>query len=80
MSGSVSIGMTLKAELTRVKLPSTTNTSVVYRIPLSCGKVNIRETKWRLETRTKKHRNALKKREIENLPSLSMHGTTTISD
>ena len=55
--------------LTRIKdkLPSTMNSSVVYRIPCSCGKVCIGETRWRLESRIKEHKDVCMK---ENLGSL----------
>ena len=39
--------------------------SQVYRIPCSCGQVNIGETKWRLDTRLKEHRDACKRGMME---------------
>ena len=46
--------------LTKVKdtLPLCKQSNVVYRIPCSCAQVYIRETKRRLETRLKEHRDA----------------------
>ena len=51
-------GRTLRSVLTRVKdtLPLGKQSNVVYRIPRSCGQVYIGETKRRLETRLKEHR------------------------
>ena len=53
-------GRTLRSMLTKVKdtLPLGKQSNVVYRIPCSCSQVYIRETKWRLETRLKEHRDA----------------------
>ena len=50
----------LQSMLTKVKeaLPVEKQANVVYRIPCSCGKAYIGETKWRLETRLKEHRDA----------------------
>ena len=51
---------TLRSMLTKVKdtLPPGKQSNVVYRIPCSCGQVYIGETKRRLETRLKEHRDA----------------------
>ena len=56
-------GQTLRSMLTRVKdtLPLDKQSNVVYQIPCSCGMVYIGETKRRLETRLKEHRDACKK-------------------
>ena len=53
-------GRTLRSMLTKVKdtLPLGKQSNVVYRIPCSCGQVYIGETKRRLETRLKEHRDA----------------------
>ena len=51
---------TLRQTLTRVKdeLPDTLKANVVYRVPCSCGKVYIGETKRALGTRIKEHQSA----------------------
>ena len=56
----VKSGRTLRSMLTKVKdtLPPGKQSNVVYRIPCSCGQVYIVETKRRLETRLKEHRDA----------------------
>ena len=53
-------GGTLRSMLTKVKdtLPLGKQSNVVYRIPCSCGQVYIGETRQRLETRLKEHRDA----------------------
>ena len=53
-------GRTLRSMLTKVKdtLPLSKQSNVVYRIPCSCGQVYIRETRRRLETILKEHRDA----------------------
>ena len=58
---------TLRSMLTKVKdtLPPGKQSNVVYRIPCSCGQVCIRETKRRLETRLKEHRDACKRGMME---------------
>ena len=58
---------TLRSMLTKVKdtLPLGKQSNVVYRIPRSCGQVYIGETKRRLETRLKEHRDACKRGMIE---------------
>ena len=38
---------------------------VVYRIPCSCGKVYLGETRRRLETRLKEHKDVCRKGELE---------------
>ncbi len=50
-------GKTLRSRLTKVKdtIPITTESSIVYSIPCSCGKVYIGETTRRLEQRVKEH-------------------------
>ena len=51
---------TLRSYLSRVKdkIPSTMNSSVIYKIPCSCGKVYIGETARRLEQRLAEHHDA----------------------
>ena len=46
--------------LTKVKdaLPMEKQANVVYRVPCSCGKAYIGETKQRLETRLREHQDA----------------------
>ena len=53
--------------LTKVKdtLPLGKQSNVVYRIPCSCGQVYIGETRWRLETRLKEHRDACERGMME---------------
>lgn len=53
-------GYTLRSILTRVKdkLPMEKKSMVVYKIPCSCGKFYIGETRRRLETRMKEHQDA----------------------
>ena len=53
--------------LTKVKdtLPPGKQSNVVYRIPCSCVQVYIGETKRRLETRLKEHRDACERRMME---------------
>ena len=58
---------TLRSMLTKVKdtLPLGKQSNVVYRIPCSCGQVYIGETKRRLETRLKEHRDACERGMME---------------
>ena len=58
---------TLRSMLTKVKdtLPLGKQSNVVYRIPGSCGQVYIWETKRRLETRLKEHRDACERGMME---------------
>ena len=60
-------GRTLRSLLTRVKdhLPAEKQSMVVYQIPCSCGRVCIRKTIRRLETRLKEHRDACSRGQIE---------------
>ena len=62
-------GRTLRSMtmLTKVKatLPPGKQSNVVYRIPCSCGQVYIGETKRRLETRLKEHRDACERGMME---------------
>ena len=60
-------GRTLRSMLTKVKdtLPLGKQSNVVYRIPCSCGQVYIGETKRRLETRLKGHRDACERGMME---------------
>ena len=60
-------GQTLRSMLTKVKdtLPLGKQSNVVYRIPCSCGQVYIGETKRRLETRLKEHRDACERGMME---------------
>ena len=60
-------GRTLRSMLTKVKdtLPLGKQSNVVYRIPCSCGQVYIGETKRRLETRLKEHRDACERGMME---------------
>ena len=53
-------GPIFRCMLTKVKdlLPVKKQANVVYEVPCSCGKVYIEETKRRLETRLKEHREA----------------------
>ena len=53
-------GPTFRSMLTKVKdpLPIEKQANVVYEIPCSCGKVYIGETKRRLETQLKEHKEA----------------------
>jgi hypothetical protein len=53
-------GPTLRGLLTKVKdpLPTEKQSSVVYEVPCTCGKVYIGETKRRLGTRLKEHKDA----------------------
>ena len=50
-------GPTLRSLLTD-PLPTTKQSNVVYEVPCTCGKVYIGETKRRLETRLKEHKDA----------------------
>ena len=61
------LGWTLRSMLTKVKdtLPLGKQSNVVYRIPCSCGQVYIGETKRRLETRLKEHRDACERGMME---------------
>ena len=58
---------TLRQQLTRVKDvdPPSSKAGVVYRVPCSCGKEYIGETKRALGTRIKEHQSATRKGEIE---------------
>ena len=58
---------TIRQQLTRVKDvdPPLSRTSVVYRVPCSCGKQYIGETKRTLGTRIKEHQTATKRGENE---------------
>ena len=58
---------TLRSVLTKVKdpLPMEKKAKVVYRIPCSCGKSYIGETKRRLETRLREHQEACRKGTLE---------------
>ena len=60
-------GQTLRSQLSRVKerLPTMMRSSVVYKIPCTCGKVYIGETTKRLETRVREHQNACRSREFD---------------
>ena len=53
-------GPTLRGILTKVKDPlqTTKQSNVVYEVPCTCSKVYIGETKRRLETRLKEHKDA----------------------
>ena len=53
-------GPTLRSLLTKAKdpLPTEKQSNVVYEVPCTCGKVYIGETKRRLETRLKEHKDA----------------------
>ena len=59
-SGVFRSGPTFRSMLTKVKdpLPVEKHANVVYEVPCSCGKVYIGETKRRLETRLKEHKEA----------------------
>ena len=58
---------TLRSMLSNVKdkVPMEKRSGVVYRIPCSCGKVYLGETRRRLETRLKEHKDACKKGQLE---------------
>ena len=60
-------GQTLRSQLSRVKdrLPTMMRSSVVYKIPCTCGKVYIGETTRRLETRVREHQNACRRGEFD---------------
>ena len=60
-------GRTLRSMLTKVKdtLPLGKQSNVVYRIPCSCGQVYIGETKRRLETWLKEHRDTCERGMME---------------
>ncbi len=57
------LGKTLRSHLTKVKdtIPITTESSIVYSIPCSCGKVYIGEKSRRFEHRVKEHQDAWKR-------------------
>ncbi len=67
-------GKTLRSHLTKVKdtTPITTESSIEYSIPCSCGKVYIGETTRRLEQRVKEHQDACK-RVDEKVSSIAEH-------
>ena len=46
----------------------------VYKIPCSCSKFYIGETRRRLETRMKEHQNACRKGLLKSQPFWNMHG------
>ena len=46
-------------------LPMEKQANVVYRIPCSCGKAYIGETKWRLETRLREHQDACRTQSLQ---------------
>ena len=56
-------GPTLRGLLTKVKdpLPIEKQANIVYEVPCTCGQVYIGETRRRLGTRLKEHRDACKK-------------------
>ena len=56
-------GKTLRSYLTKVKdpIPITTESSILYSIPCSCGKVYIGEKTRKFEQRVKEHQDAWKK-------------------
>ena len=47
------------------KVPAEKQSGVVYKIPCSCGKVYLGETRRRLETRLKEHKDACRRGELE---------------
>ncbi len=65
---------TLRSHLTKVNdtIPITTESSIVYNIPCSCGKVNISETTRRFEQRVKEHQDACK-RDDEKVSAIAEH-------
>ncbi len=69
-------GKTLRSHLTKVKdttgIPITTESSIVYSIPCSCGKVYIGETTRRLEQRVKEHQDACKRGD-EKVSAIAEH-------
>lgn len=60
-------GQSLHSVLSKVKdpLPVEKQSKVVYRIPCRCGKAYIGETKKRLETRLKEHREACQRGKLK---------------
>ena len=60
MDKMIQSGPTLRSMLTKVKdpLPTEKQANVVYKVPCACGKVYIGETRRRLETRLKEHKDA----------------------
>ena len=73
-------GLSLRCMLTKVKdtLALEKRSKVVYRVPCSCGKTYIGETRRRLETRMKEHRDGCQKAHWRSQPLQNMHGRTTI--
>ncbi len=67
-------GKTLRSHLTKVKdtIPISTESSIVYSIPYSCGKVYISETTRRLEQRVKEHQDACKRGD-EKVSAIAEH-------
>ncbi len=67
-------GKTLRSHLTRVKdtIPITTESSIVYSIHCSFGKVYIGETTRRLEQRVKEHQDACKRGD-EKVSAIAEH-------
>ena len=49
------------------KLPAEKQSGVVYKIPCSCGKAYLRETRRRLETWLKEHKDTCRRGELEKL-------------
>ena len=49
----------------KVKVPAEKQSGLVYKIPCSCGKVYLGETRMRLETRLKEHKDACGRGELE---------------
>ncbi len=74
-------GKTLRSHLTKVKdtIPITTESSIVYSIPCSCGKVYIGETTRRLEQRLKEHRMLVREVMRRFQPLLNMLGSSITS-
>ncbi len=71
-------GKTLRSHLTKVKdtIPITTESSIVYSIPCSCGKVYIGETTRRLEQRVKNIRMLVREVMRRFQPLLNMLGSS----
>ena len=67
-------GRTLRSHLTKVKdtIPISSESSIVYSIPCSCGKVYIGETTRRLEQRVKEHQDACRKGD-EKISAIAEH-------
>ncbi len=68
------LSKTLRSHLTKIKdtIPITTESSIAYSVPCSCGKVYIGETTRRLEQRVKEHQDACKN-DDEKVSAIAEH-------